>query len=635
MANKYDGLARIIVQNVGGKDNVKSLAHCITRLRFKLKDESKANTEILKNTDGIVTVMKSGGQYQVVIGNHVPDVYDAVCEVGHIEKGGQAADDGPKEKVGAVAGLIDIISGVFQPTLGILCAAGIVKGLLALFTFFGWMDAAGGTYGILYTVADGFFYFLPVMLGYTAAEKFGLNKFTGMAIGVALCYPTMVNLTAGDPVGTLFAGTLFESSYFSTFLGIPVIMPASGYPSSVVPIILAVYVASKLEKLAKKFIPDTVKLFLVPAFVMVITVPLTYLVIGPIATFLCSIIGAFFTMLYSMPVVGGLIGGLLVGALWQVLVIFGLHWGLIPLMLINISSIGSDMVVASSFAASFAQTAVVLAIYFKTKNPNTKSVALPAFISGIVGVTEPAIYGVTLPTKKPFVISCIGGGIGGGIIGFTGASYYIMGGLGVFGFPSFINTATNDISGMIWAFVACVVAMVISFVLTYITYKDVAPTEKTTNSATVSEESLVSPLTGEVKALTEIEDEAFSTGALGKGVAILPADGKLYAPCDGTVSAFFPTGHAIGITTEKGAEILIHVGMDTVRLEGKGFSPKVSQGDQVKAGQLLLTFDKDAILAAGYSMMTPVVVTNASDYKEIITEITGPVKAGDNLLILM
>lgn len=482
MASKYDGLARIIIQNVGGKSNIISVAHCITRLRFKLKDESKANKEVLESTDGVIKVMQAGGQYQVVIGNQVNDVYDAVLEVGHlnaagaVDEDGNSVDDGGSESGGKkspVSMLIDVISGTLQPTLGVLAATGIIKGLLALFDFIGLIPSTSGTYQVWYAMADGFFYFLPIILGYTAAKKFKINEFIGMAIGIALCYPAMVNSTAGEVLGTVFGGTAFEMSYYQTFMGIPVIMPASGYTSSVVPIILAVAIAAPIEHWLKKVIPDVIKLFVVPFVTLVIMVPLTYLVIGPVASILCSILSLIFNAIYSIPVVGGIIGGILIGAFWQVLVIFGLHWGLVPLAMINYGLLGYDTFLSPYFCVSFAQTFVVLAIILKTKNEKTKKVAIPAFISGIFGVTEPAIYGVTLPKKKPFVYSCIAGAIGGAFTGFMNTRSYSIGGLGLFGLPSFIDT-TGDmgITNMIYIIIAILIASVVGFALTYTLYKD-------------------------------------------------------------------------------------------------------------------------------------------------------------------
>lgn len=480
MASKYDGLARIIIQNVGGKSNIISVAHCITRLRFKLKDESKANKEVLESTDGVIKVMQAGGQYQVVIGNQVNDVYDAVLEVGHLAAAGAVDEEGNAVeetsgggKKSPVSLLIDVISGTLQPTLGVMAATGIIKGLLALFDFLGLIPAASGTYQVWYAVADGFFYFMPIVLGYTAAKKFKVNEFIGMAIGIALCYPAMVNSTAGTVLGTVFTGTAFEMSYYLTFFGIPVIMPASGYTSSVVPIILAVAIAAPLEHWLKKVIPDVIKLFVVPFVTLIVMVPLTYLVIGPIASILCSILSLFFNAIYSIPVVGGLIGGALIGAFWQVLVIFGLHWSLVPLAMINYSLLGYDFILSPYFCVSFAQTFVVLAIVLKTKDEKLKKIAIPAFISGIFGVTEPAIYGVTLPKKTPFIYSCIAGAIGGAFTGLMRTRSYSIGGLGLFGLPSFIDTTgVMGLTNMIYILIAILIASVAGFAMTYVLYKD-------------------------------------------------------------------------------------------------------------------------------------------------------------------
>lgn len=480
MASKYDGLARIIIQNVGGKSNIISVAHCITRLRFKLKDESKANKEVLESTDGVIKVMQAGGQYQVVIGNQVNDVYDAVLEVGHLAAAGAVDEEGNAVeetsgggKKSPVSLLIDVISGTLQPTLGVMAATGIIKGLLALFDFLGLIPAASGTYQVWYAVADGFFYFMPIVLGYTAAKKFKVNEFIGMAIGIALCYPAMVNSTAGTVLGTVFTGTAFEMSYYLTFFGIPVIMPASGYTSSVVPIILAVAIAAPLEHWLKKVIPDVIKLFVVPFVTLIVMVPLTYLVIGPIASILCSILSLFFNAIYSIPVVGGLIGGVLIGAFWQVLVIFGLHWSLVPLAMINYSLLGYEFILSPYFCVSFAQTFVVLAIVLKTKDEKLKKIAIPAFISGIFGVTEPAIYGVTLPKKTPFIYSCIAGAIGGAFTGLMRTRSYSIGGLGLFGLPSFIDTTgVMGLTNMIYILIAILIASVAGFAMTYVLYKD-------------------------------------------------------------------------------------------------------------------------------------------------------------------
>ncbi|MBA4688385.1 MAG: PTS glucose transporter subunit IIA [Candidatus Galacturonibacter soehngenii] len=632
--NKYDGLARIIIQNVGGKSNIISLTHCITRLRFKLKDESKANTDILKNTEGIVTVVQSGGQYQVVIGNHVPDVYKTVCEVGHIQNTSSSdVEEEEDDNQNLFNKFIAIISAVFTPFLGVLGAAGMIKGFNALFVAIGLYPNTSGTYMVLQATGDAFFYFLPIVLGYTASKKFKVNEFVGMAIGMAMLYPDLAAKMSGESIMTLFAGVpIVESSVFITFLKIPVIL--MNYSSTVVPIILAVALAAKVEKFFKKMIPDVVKLFLVPFFTLLISVPLTLIIVGPIATWLSNLIGAGLSALIA---VSPILAGLILGALWQVFVIFGLHWGVVPIALNNMMTLGYDTVLSGVFAASFAQTAVIIAIFIKTKDKKLKSLAIPAIVSGFFGVTEPAIYGISLPKKKPFVISCIGAAIGGAIAGLTNLTGYTLGGLGIFGFTGYINISNGDTTGVLYAAISALVAMVVSFILTMVTYRDEekASQNKVTTTSQNKVTSIASPVTGEVMDLSKIEDDAFASGALGKGVAIVPTDGKIVAPCDGEISTFFPTGHAFGIVSDTGAEVLVHIGLDTVKLNGKYFNVKAKQGDKVKKGQLLLEVDLNGIQSEGYSIHTPIIITNSNDYVDVVYDINKKVSSGEDLIQLL
>jgi beta-glucoside PTS system EIICBA component len=636
---KYEQLAKDIIQNVGGKENVNSVVHCITRLRFKLKDEGKANTDVIKNMEGVVTVMKSGGQYQVVIGNHVPDVYKAVVNVGGFQSQSPVdADGGDNQK----SSFIDIISSIFTPVLGVLAATGMIKGLVALFVALGWLKNTTGTYHILNAIGDSLFYFFPIFLGYTAIKKFGGSHFIGMAIGASLVYPTLTTLTTGDPITTLFSGSVFQSPIYITFLGIPVILMS--YASSVIPIILAAYFGAKVEKFFKKVIPDVVKAFVVPFLTLLIVVPITFLVIGPIATWAGVLLGQATLWLYNLS---PMIAGLFVGGLWQVFVIFGLHWGLVPIAINNLTVHGADPILGTMFAASFAQIGAVLAVWLRTKDQKIKSLSIPAFISGIFGVTEPAIYGITLPLKRPFIISCIGGAVGGAILGFMGSQIYMVGGLGVFGIPTYISPKGGLDTGFWGSIVAMIVGFIVGFILTWLfglgenntTNKNTktgasTPTGQTQSNPSLGNQVLFSPFNGEVKALSEITDAAFASGALGQGVAIEPSEGKLYSPISGTVTALFPTNHAIGITSDQGAEILIHIGMDTVQLEGKFFTAHVSQGARVEKGQLLIEFDIPGIQGAGYIVTTPVILTNTNHYQTPNITDQKQIKAGDRLFEL-
>lgn len=656
MAKNYDALAKTIIKDVGGKDNVISVVHCTTRLRFKLKDEKKANDDALKDTDGVVTVVKAGGQYQVVIGNEVADVYEAVLKEGGFSGGGQVADDDLDDSnMSLMDKAIDLISGIFTPILGPMAAAGMIKGLTAMCASFGWLAKTSRTYEVLYAIGDGFFYFLPLILAITSAKKFKVDRFTAITIGAAMCYPAMVAMNSSKKVlFDLFNGTFLHSQVHATFLGIPII--SMNYTSTVIPIILAVWFASVVEKWCKKWIPTVVKTFLVPFVTLLIVVPLTFLIIGPLATWIGNALAAITSAVYNFSPV---LAGILLGGFWQVFVIFGVHWGFVAVMMSNIAALGYDPILGLSLGASFAQIGVVLAILLQTKDQKLKGIALPAFLSGIFGVTEPAIYGVTLPRKKPFVLSCIAAGIGGGLIGFFGTKMYMMGGMGVFVIPAAIGPKTGVDMSVYGLMIAMAVSFVLGFILQMVlgkksvdqaydekqaktvqevanqadTIAKAAPSLASTSDLNVSTE-LVSPLAGELLPLSEVKDEVFSSGAMGEGVAVEPSEGVLHAPADGKVVMTFPTGHAIGMKTSDGAEILMHIGMDTVNLQGHGFETLVAKGDEVKAGDELVKFDIDAIHAKGYVVTTPIVVTNSKDYEKITVVSQGKVKVGQEILDL-
>ncbi|MBO0448928.1 PTS glucose transporter subunit IIA [Enterococcus sp. MJM12] len=628
---KYHDLAEKIVENVGGKENINSLTHCITRLRFKLKDEGKANDDILKNMDGVVTVMKSGGQYQVVIGNHVPDVYADVLEVAGISgETEEASGDG-----NIFNRLIDILSGCFQPFLGALAAAGMIKGLNALLVFLGtlgWFTytAQSGTYMMLNAIGDSIFYFMPVILGYTASKKFNLNPMIGITIGAALVYPTIQGsaLQALVEEGAAAPYSIFGLPAFTTFLGIPWV--GANYTSSVVPVIFIIAFAAQVQKLMKRVIPSVVQTFLVPFFVLLISLPVGFLVIGPIISMLTDLLSAGFQALMTFSPA---LYGAILGFFWQVLVIFGLHWSVVPLAIMQVTQEGFSQVLTGSFAASFSQTAVVLAMFFKLRDKKLKALCPPAIISGIFGVTEPAIYGITLPKKTPFIFSMIGGAIGGLILMLNDVTSYTMGGLGIFGFFNFI-TPEGNASTVIPAVIAVLVACGVSFSLTFFFWKDeTVEVEEGQAAMEVRKEIVTAPINGAIMPLSTSKDEAFAQGILGKGVLIQPESGEVVAPFDGTVMTLFPTKHAIGLVSDNGLELLIHIGIDTVQLDGKFFTPHVKQGDKVKRGQKLMSFDIKAIQAAGYSVETPVIVTNSADYLDILESDKPNVASGSDELI--
>ena len=602
---KYEQLAKDIIKNVGGKENVLSLTHCVTRLRFQLKDEGKANTDVLKNMDGVVTVMQTAGQYQVVIGNHVPDVFKDVCEVAGIS-GGEGSGEKVKRKFSEAA--LDIISGIFMPSIGILCASGILKGVNIILDMAGLIPAASGLGQILAGAADAMFWFFPIILGFNAFKKLGGNPYLGMTLGAALCYPALqgVNLNV--------LGFNVNATYTSTML----------------PILVMSFIAVPMEKWLNKVVPDVVKTFVVPAVVLFVCVPVGFCLIGLAANEVGAIINNVIQGAYGFSPI---VAGILLGFLWQLLVMVGCHVLVVLPMMMGLMAGEPQPLMAVVAFPSFVQTGAVFAIWLKSKNKKLKTIALPAWISGIFGVTEPAIYGVTLPNGKQFILTCVGAGVIGGLSVLLGVSQFTMGGMGVFALPAMIDPA-NGSGSIISAVIVAVAAIVIGFIIAFVTYKDKkeAVIENKEEKLVKGREVICSPLNGNVLPLSEAKDDAFAQGLLGNGVAIDPADGKVVSPVDGTVMTLFPTKHAIGLVSDNGAEILIHLGMDTVKLDGKYFEAHVKQGDKVKKGDVLVTCDVEAIKAEGYSMITPVIVTNTADYLDVVEMASGTVKAGDDII---
>lgn len=618
---KYEQLAQKIVNEIG-QDNINSVTHCMTRLRFKLKDESKVDDEGLKAIDDVITVVHSAGQYQVVIGNKVPLVYNDICEILGITETSAVNDESPK---GIINKFIDIISACFAPILEPMVAAGIIKGLNALLVFIiGTGYSESGTFMVLNAIGDSMFYFMPVMLGYSAAKKFNVNPVVGMLIGATLCYPSIqaTTLSAGKALGSI----QHLGDYYTTFLNIP--MVATNYTNSVIPVVIVVAFASVIQRYAKRYVPELIQNFFVPFLVLFISIPIALLLIGPLVELFTSLLSAGFTNLFNFsPIVTGVI----LGFFWQVLIIFGLHWSAVPIAMINLTNLGYDTLLMVTHPAAFAQTAALFAMFLKMKDKKKKMLAIPAIVSGLCGVTEPSIYGYTLPARKPFIASMIGASVGTGLMCVLGVKRYIMGAGGVFGMVNYISPE-GDISGVLMALLSIAVAMVISFVLTMILWKD--ETKGTVTTADITEESslLLSPLTGTVIDLEQVSDAVFSEGAIGKGVAIIPEQGKVVAPLSGSISTLFPTLHAIGIRGDNGIEVLIHLGMDTVNLSGRGFKSFVSQGDYVKQGEQLLEVDLDLLKNEGYETQTPVIITNSGDFGDVSVKKYGEVTYKDELI---
>ena len=625
---KYESLAKEIIKNVGGKENINSLTHCITRLRFKLKDESKANDEVLKNMSGVVTVMKSGGQYQVVIGNHVAEVYADVCTIAGLETKSSSNEEEEKAKGNLFNRAIDIVSGIFQPILGVMSACGMLKGFNALFLALGLYKSSSGISILLNGIGDALFMFLPLFLGFTSAKKFNLKPMLGLAIGAAMCYPALQLSTLSnnaEPLYTLFKGTIFASNVYINILGIPII--SMDYTSTVIPVIFIVYFASKCEKFFNKIIPDLVKFFIVPMLVLLVSLPIGFLIIGPITMFGSMIISQ---VVFAVRNVSPLIAGTIVGGTWQILVIFGMHWGFIPVYINNMVTLGYDNIMMPFFGCTFATAGVLLAIFVKTKDKKLKEMALPNFISSIFGVTEPAIYGITLPMKKPFIISCIVGALVGGFYGHFNFRKFFAGGMGIFEFPAMINPDGTS-GNIIVAVSGAVLAILLGFIITLFTYKDKEKNAEITEaeenkenvndknkSSLLNKEIISSPFKVKLLKLKDSKDEAFGSESLGKGSLIIPEEGKAVSPINGTVTTVTPTLHAIGLTSDSGIEILIHIGINTVELKGKYFKSDLKEGDKVSIGDTLLEFDIDSIVKEGYLIESPVIVVNTDEYLDVL-----------------
>ncbi len=504
-----------------------------------------------------------------------------------------------------------MISGIFQPILAPLAAAGMIKGVNAILSFaLGQSFQSSATYAVFNAMGDGLFLFLPIFIGYTSMKKFNGSPFVGMMIAAALVYPGFVD-------GTV-AKTFAESGGLSLF-GIPFSVPTAGYGSSVMPIIAITAFAAFLEHQLKKIIPDVVKLFLTPFFTAIISIPLGFLVIGPVMNLASDALGK---GLLALQGFNPIIFGLVLGFAWQVLVMFGLHWAIVPFAIIALAKGEPTALLIAASVASFAQTGAVGAVMLKTKDKRLRELAIPAFISGWFGVTEPAIYGITLPKKRPFWISCIVSGILSAVAMALGIKAYTMGALGIFSFTSNI-TLTGEVSGAIKMMIVSAVAVIAGFVVTYLVgfeddVIDNPSPDKKFNKQKTNKETIGSPLEGKVIPLSQVKDAAFSAGVMGKGASIEPTLGEVRAPFDGMIMILFPTKHAVGLISSEGTELLIHIGIDTVQLEGKYFESFVKQGQSVKKGDLLLKFDIERIQNAGYSTQVPIIVTNTQDYMDIL-----------------
>ncbi|HED1418837.1 TPA: PTS beta-glucoside transporter subunit IIABC [Kluyvera georgiana] len=612
---EYKALAQDILSHVGGKENIVSLVHCATRLRFKLKESGKADAEALKANPGVIMVVESGGQFQVVIGNHVHDVWQAVrYEAGITDDSEPVAVKG--EKTSLLGQVIDVVSGIFAPFIGVMAATGLLKGLLALAVVCGWLNPEQATYKIWFAASDALFFFFPLFLGYTAGKKFGGNPFISMVIGGALTHPLMIQA---------FEAAQAPGASAEYFLGIPVTF--INYSSSVIPIILAAWVSCWIERRSNALLPSAMKNFFTPAICLAIVVPLTFLVIGPVATWLSHMLANGYQVVYE---VAPWLAGAALGGLWQVCVIFGLHWGLVPLMINNMTVLGHDSMLPIILPAVLAQVGAVLGIFLATRDVRQKVLAGSAFSAGLFGITEPAIYGLTLPLRRPFIFGCVAGALGGAITAFSNSYAFSFGLPNIF-FPAQM-IPPGGIDASVWGgLIGTAVAFILACALTFfagLPRKTIEPMAV----VKAGENDVLSPMTGSVLALDQVPDSTFASGLLGKGVAIIPSEGKVIAPFSGEVASIFQTKHAIGLLSDSGIELLIHVGIDTVKLDGAPFTAHVKEGDKIQAGDLLLTFDRQMILDAGYDLATPIIISNSDDYPGLEIVAASAVSAGQPLL---
>ena len=614
----YGKLAKDIKDAVG-EENIISAAHCATRLRLVLKQSPSADvTAQISKMPAVIQVVEKGGQYQIVIGTHAKDVYE---ELTHIMK--LDTSQVTEQKGSILNRVIAAMSAVFAPFVYILAGAGLLQGCLILINLFAPEFSQTGTYSVLSFMSWTPFTFLPVLIAVTASKHFRCNTFIAL-----WCCLALVNPDWGSMAARIAEGESIKFLFFN--------MAQTTYTSSVLPPLFLVLVLSYLERFVDKHIPDVIKALATPFICTVIMVPATILIIGPISDMLANAIATGYNFLYTnVPALAAII----IGGFWQVAVIFGVHWGVTPMVMANFANNGCDSFQAVQTCAVVAQAAACFGVFLKTRNKEMKNVSLSAGLTGIFGITEPAIYGVTLRLKKPFIAGCIAGAIGALVVAFFGSMHYVYAGLP--GLLTVVNAISPDNPMSFPGLLAgCGVTIVAAILLVQIIGCDEPVTAEGDTSnveeqkTTISTEEIIiySPLNGEIKELKEVNDPTFAGGMLGQGIAIIPSEGKLYAPFDGKVNLVFDTKHAIGLENAAGAEMLIHIGLETVNLNGKYFTPRVKAGDAVKKGDLLVEFDLNEIKKE-YETVTPVLITNADCFSSIqAIKITGNIKVGEEIL---
>lgn len=618
----YAIVAKKILEKIGGESNVNSVQHCMTRLRFVLKDESKADDEAIKKIKGVMGVTKQGGQYQVIIGNNVGTCYKELVKLGNFQEG---SSNEVKEKKGVINTILDVVSGCMSATMPAIVGAGMIKVLLVILPMIGVLSNTSQTYTILNALGDATFYFLPLILCISASKKFNINAYTLAAVIGVMVYPDFIGLVdAGEKI---------------SLFGLPV--ASASYAYSVIPVIMMAWIMTYIEKFTDSITPAVTKNFLKPMLTLLIALPIALVVIGPIGFYAGEALSSAMVFIYDKA---GWLAIMVMGALMPLLVMTGMHWAFVPLSIMNINNpnIGFDtLLLVGMLCSNLAQGASCLAVFLKSKNKDLKQLSGAAAVSAfLAGVTEPAMYGVTLKYKKPLYACMIAGGISGLYAGFVGLKCYVFATPAILSIVQFINP--NGGSNFVNALIVAGMTMAIAFVLTLVLgFEDPANEEEeeeineevTVDRTEVTSSSVVlSPIEGKAVSLKQVNDITFSEEIMGKGAAIIPTVGRAVAPVDGIVSALFETKHAIGLTADNGAEILIHIGLDTVKLGGKHFKAHVKSGDKVKAGDLLVEFDIKAIQEEGYEIITPVLVTNVDSYNDVLALIDKDVKEKDELI---
>ncbi|UXU83920.1 beta-glucoside-specific PTS transporter subunit IIABC [Mammaliicoccus sciuri] len=601
----YDKLGTELLDLVGGEDNVQSLEHCATRLRFRLKNNSEANKEKIEALPKVLQVVEQGGQFQIVIGNEVSNVYEAIINKFNIGNNASSKQTS-NEKQTPVNIIFGYISGTFSPLLPALAGSGMLKALLEVLKILGWIDEKSATFAVLSAASNAIFYFLPIFIGISASKKLKANAFMGGVIAAALMEPTFT--------------ALLKAKESLTFIGLPLIV--TDFASTVFPLLIAVAIYAPLERLLKKLTPKVLQLFLVPMISLLIMVPLTVLIFGPFSEYVSTGIGNGIEFMLGFS---RILTGIIIASIWPLLVVLGVHWGVVPIMIDNYAH-GGDIINPITAASVFAQIGISFGVVLRTrKNKDLRSLSIGTTLSGLLaGVTEPILYGLILRYKRLIPIVLVAGGIGGAIIAIFDArvSTFVLNNL--FTIPVY----KPMIGYAIGIGVSFIIAAILTFIFGYESRskvvnpndnqnKDINKHTETNTQFNAKEITLWAPLVGEIKPLSQVPDPVFSAEAMGKGVAIEPHNNEVYAPFDGYIETIFNTKHAIGIKSNQGLEVLIHIGLDTVELKGEYFKTFVEAGQHVKKGELLIRFNEEEIKQLGYKLVTPIVITNSDRIESI------------------